>query len=143
MAAIMPALQTPKCSICKTTFNKMEYMNTHMKTVHGKSDHEIIDRLFKTVTSVRTKEPIKEVTLKIKKLHSLKIRTHTMLDIISTAMILRRIHQRISVTYVTRCCQIKLRSPITCSFSTPSETAGLSVTTVSTGALNSWSFANI
>ena len=62
MAAILPALQTPKCSLCKTTFNNMEYMNTHMKTVHGESDHERIDRLFKTVTSVRTREPIKEVT---------------------------------------------------------------------------------
>ena len=60
MAAIMPALQNPKCYTCKKTFSKMEYMHTHMKNVHGESDHERLERFTQTLKSVVNQKPVKE-----------------------------------------------------------------------------------
>ena len=62
MAAIIPAFNTPKCDLCKTIFIKPEYMNTHMKLVHGESDHERLERLTQTLKSDANKNLIKSTS---------------------------------------------------------------------------------
>ena len=62
MAAIIPAFNTPKCDLCQTIFIKPEYMNTHMKLVHGESDHERLERLTQTLKSDENKNLIKSTS---------------------------------------------------------------------------------
>ena len=40
-------LKTPNCDICKKTFLKLEYLNTHMKYQHGETDSMRLERLTK------------------------------------------------------------------------------------------------
>ena len=75
MAPPMPALKTPKCAICQTTFKDMEYLNTHMKAVHGESDHERLERItqiLKSDENKKTNEKTSKVTFSEENNHNIK-----------------------------------------------------------------------
>ena len=75
MAPPMPALQTPKCAICQTTFKDMEYLNTHMKAVHDESDHERLERITQILKSDENKKLMKntsKVTFSEENNHNIK-----------------------------------------------------------------------
>ena len=42
-------MKNPVCDICKKSFLKMEYLNTHMKVQHDESDSMRVERLTETV----------------------------------------------------------------------------------------------
>ena len=45
----MGPMQNPSCNICKSTFKKMEILNTHMKILHNETDNMRIERLTITI----------------------------------------------------------------------------------------------
>ena len=49
-------MKSPTCAECKTTFEKMEYLNNHMTRFHKETDSDRITRLTRINEQVRTKE---------------------------------------------------------------------------------------
>ena len=65
-------MKNPLCIIWKTTFQRMEYLNTHMKVKHDESDSTRIDRLTKTVElSLLNEGKDKQININESKLKSL------------------------------------------------------------------------
>ena len=62
----MIELVSPKCYKCNITFEKMDYMDLHMKREHQKSEYMRINRLSQAVKFVQIKqEPAENIIKKL------------------------------------------------------------------------------
>ena len=60
MVVTKPDLPTTQCIICEKSFDKIEYLNVHMRPNHHESDHERMERLTETFRSMTVKESNEE-----------------------------------------------------------------------------------
>ena len=60
MVVTKPDLPTTQCIICEKSFDKIEYLNVHMRSNHHESDHERIERLTQTFRSMTVEESSEE-----------------------------------------------------------------------------------
>ena len=63
-------LTNPRCDSCEVTFTKMEYMNTHMKVKHEKSENMRIIRLTQAVKTVVEMEQNRPKVTTVKRMAS-------------------------------------------------------------------------
>ena len=59
----MPGLESPVCDTCGLTFNQMELLNIHMKTIHNETPHLRITRLTQTIENALREERTPKISI--------------------------------------------------------------------------------